>query len=66
MHANQIFHFAQDLCLFAGHEGKPNHQRSNGEGKPERNFNKSVENREERNNRRNREDRPFNGNFENK
>lgn len=46
---------------------KQTHQRSNAEGKPERNFNKyNNENREERNNRRNREDRPYNGPAENR
>ncbi|EFA12812.2 hypothetical protein TcasGA2_TC001877 [Tribolium castaneum] len=48
-------------------DAKPNHQRSNVDGKPERNFNKfNNENREERNNRRNREERTFNGPTENR
>ncbi|XP_044256167.1 plasminogen activator inhibitor 1 RNA-binding protein isoform X1 [Tribolium madens] len=46
-------------------DAKPNHQRSNVDGKPERNFNK-FENREERNNRRNREERTYNGPTENR
>ncbi|XP_018565722.1 plasminogen activator inhibitor 1 RNA-binding protein isoform X6 [Anoplophora glabripennis] len=50
-------------------DSKPTHQRSNADGKPERerNFNKfNNENREERNNRRNREDKPYNGPSENR
>ncbi|XP_063928398.1 SERPINE1 mRNA-binding protein 1 isoform X3 [Zophobas morio] len=48
-------------------DAKPNHQRSNVDGKPERNYNKfNNENREERNNRRNREDRTYNGPTENR
>ncbi|KAJ8971194.1 hypothetical protein NQ314_000830, partial [Rhamnusium bicolor] len=49
-------------------DSKPT-QRSNADGKldRERNFNKfNSENREERNNRRNREDRPYNGPSENR
>ncbi|RZC37007.1 plasminogen activator inhibitor 1 RNA-binding protein-like, partial [Asbolus verrucosus] len=48
-------------------DAKPNHQRSNVDGKSERTFNKfNNENREERNNRRNREDRTYNGPTENR
>ncbi|CAH1378196.1 hypothetical protein MTP99_019560 [Tenebrio molitor] len=48
-------------------DAKPNHQRSNIDGKPERTYNKfNNENREERNNRRNREDRSYNGPAENR
>lgn len=50
-------------------DSKPTHQRSNADGKPERErtFNKfNNENREERNNRRNREDKPYNGPSENR
>lgn len=44
---------------------KPAHQRTNIDGKVDRNLNKfNNENREERNNRRNREERTFNGSAE--